>query len=505
MISSALRTAVVRLAVPAALILGAAAQGPAYRERWGYLHVERRRAELLEELQGRAESDREAVASLLIADGDGVPFRPIAKALAHLRGVEADAAFQLRCALGLFVLPEVVDPDASQAACQSAHFSVHLPFSLPAAGDMAFEVTVRNADGDVVFEQLRDDEVSMRDVRLAQVEFVVPGSGLEDGTYEVTLKTLLDGAAPRSADPTLRWRVHVLRGYQQRAELAMGKAVELRAGLEPLPRALLDGFAARVSRAYTGEAFAVQSDAVADLQRLERCVDNLIASRAPLLGIHGAVPTALPGGDAALPCVLRPNAARKLRPTVVFATGAPSYGVGARRPAAPTVRDARWLTRELDDFGRAEGWNLAIFDSPGGGRSYAKALLASLQALPGVLPSNDQKPVLVCDREAAAVVALQAANFRPLVSGLVLIGGGVIPSQALAQLEGLPVRFVALSNYPASRSIERLLEYVGARKASELNGLDFASLHRRATPWPFGVVMSSAELRDFAQARFSVR
>ena len=103
------------------------------------------------------------------------------------------------------------------------------------------------------------------------------------------------------------------------------------------------------------------------------------------------------------------------------------------------------------------------------------------------------------------MVALQAAKFRPLLSGLVLIGGGVIPSQALAQLEGLPVRFVALSNYPASRSIERLLEYVGARKASELNGLDFASLHRRATPWPFGVVMSSAELRDFAQARFSVR
>lgn len=492
-----------RLAALSALVVSLAAQGPAYRERWGYLHVERRRAEVLDELRGRDARDWEKVGALLMQDGGGVPFRPVADALAYLRGVEADAAFQLRCALGLFVLPEVVDPDGSQPACRSANFSVHLPFSLPAAGAMAFEVTVRDGDGEVVFEQLRTEKVSISDVRLAQVEVAVPGRGFEDGAYEVTLRTLLDGEGPRATDPTLRWRFHVLRGYQRRAELAMAKAAEVRAELSVLPKALLDGFATRVARAYGGEAFAVESDAVQELLRLERCLENLAASRAPLLGIDGAVPTALPGGDLVQACVLRANDARTLRPTVAFASGAPSYGVGSRRPAAPRVRDARWLLRELGDFGRAEGWNLAVFDSPGGGRPYAASLLASLQALAGALPSSDLKPLLVCDREAAAVVGLQAAKFRPWISGLVLVGGGAMPAPVLERLHGLPVRFVSLSAYPASRSIERLLEYVEGGQAGRLEGLDFGMLHRRQSPWPYGPASSLGELRAFARELFA--
>ena len=73
--------------------------------------------------------------------------------------------------------------------------------------------------------------------RLAQAEVSVPCADLADGTYEVELRTLFDGARPGPEAPTLRWPFYVLRGYQVRAELAMGKAVELRKELEPLPRA----------------------------------------------------------------------------------------------------------------------------------------------------------------------------------------------------------------------------------------------------------------------------
>lgn|GEM_PF-6262561 len=488
-----------------ALSAASVGQGPAYRERWGYLHLERRRAEVLDELQGRSAEDMRQVAALLVADDGGVPFRPLAEALAYLRGADADAAFQLRCALGLFVLPEVVDPDGQQAACRAANFSVCLPFPLPTAGKMTFEVVVRDGSGEVVFEDLLTKKTSIADVRLAQAEASVPCGALEDGVYEVELRAFFDGAGPREHDPTLRWPFHVLRGYQERAELAMGNAIALRETLTPLSRALLDGIASHVSRAYTGEAFAVRSDAVADLLRLERCVQNLAAGRAPLLGITGVVSTALPYKDSAQPCVLRANDLRKHRPTVVFASGAPTYGVSSRRPSAPVTRDAAWLLRDLGEFGRAEGWNLAVFDSPGGGRRYAEALLAGLAALPEVLPTGEKKPLLVCDREAASVVGIQLAKFRSKISGVVLVGAGGIPAQVIDGLDGLPVRYISLAAYPASGAIDRVMDYVAGRDAGDARRCDFGMLHQQPTPWPFGIGLAAADLTAWARELFGER
>lgn len=500
----------VRVALTSFLLLGsfvgaASAQGPAYRERWGYLHLERRRAEVFDELKGRDEPARKAVGTLLAADDGGVPFRPVAAAMAFLRGVEADAAFQLRCALGLFVLPEVVDPEGAQAACRAANFSVHLPFTLPAAGDLAFEFTVRDATGELVDRQLLTEKTGMDDVRLSQAKVSVPGAKLSDGAYEVSLRTLLDGVEPRPHDPTLRWTFHVLRGYQARAERAMGAAAALREGLAPLPRAMLDGFTAHVSRVYTGEAFAVRSDAVAELLRLERCLQNLAAERAPADGMPGVLPTALPGAAEAQPCLLRACGTREGRPTVVFATGAPSFGIGARRPSSPLVRDARWLNREIGDFGRAAGWNLALFDSPGGGRAYGANLLSALRELPRVLPSDGSKPLLVCDREAAAVVGIQLAKFRPWISGVVLVGACVVPAPALAALEGLPVRVVELAGYPGSGGIRRMMAYLESRPDDQRQQLQIERLHARPTAWPFGVALSLVEIQAFGEQLFAPR
>ena len=332
----------------------ASAQGPAYRERWGYLHLERRRAELFDELAGRSEADVRAVAELLAASDGGVPFVPVANALAFLRGCEPDAAFQLRCALGLFVLPEVVDPRGKQPACRVANFSVMLPFSLPPAGRMTFELSISKSSGERIHVEELSDKTDLEDVRLAQARLAFPCDDLADGAYEVELRTLLDGAGPRAADPGLRWTFHVLRGYQERAELAMGGAVAVRADLDPLRRALLDGCAAEVSRAYTGEAFAVQSDAVQDLLRVERCLENVSEDRPPLSGMGGVVPTGLPFGDSFQPCLLCAHPDGGPRPTssAVVVEREPANARASRSagilglPHTPRAR-AAWSSRSV--------------------------------------------------------------------------------------------------------------------------------------------------------------
>jgi len=188
----------------------------------------------------------------------------------------------------------------------------------------------------------------------------------------------------------------------------------------------------------------------------------------------------------------------------VFATGCPAYDVGARRPVAPAVREGNWLMRELGDFGVAEQWNVVAFDSPGGGRPYPAALLASLQSLAEVVPTEG-KPLLVCDREAAAVVAMQLSRFAPHICGVVLVGGGAMPAAVLDKLDGLPVRFVALDGYPGSNGIERLMTFVRARSKQQNAELDFGMLHERVTPWCFGPSWSRAELEAFAARLFSQR
>lgn len=483
----------------------ATAQGPVYRERWGYLHLENRRAEVFDELASRSAADVAKVAELLVAPDRGVPFRPVAAALAHLRGVAADDAFLMRAALGLFVLPEVVDADSTVETCRSANFSVCLPFSLPVPGAMTFEMIVRNQAGEKVWSKVLDRDIEMTDVRMAQIKASCPAAELPDGAYEVELRTLFDGQPPRKHDPSLRWTFHALRGYQSRAEKALAWAVTDREDYEPLARAQLDGLATNVSRAFTGEAFAVRSDAVRELELLETCLDNLANKRAPLAGLKGRIPTAMPAGDIAQPCMFRSPVDAKPHPMVVFATGAPAYDTGSRRPTSPGMREASWLWRELGDFGVEQQWHIVCCDSPGGGRPYGKALLATIQALPEVLATGGQKPLLVCDREAAAVVALQLAQFRPHISGVVFVGGGAIPARTVTQLEGLPVRMLSLAGYPGSRGVERMKLYVESLGKAGKPVPDIAMLHDRAEPWLFGVSRSRKELASFATQVFGER
>lgn len=481
------------------------AQGPAYREHWGYLHLEHRRAEVLRELAGRDAADLAAVAALCASPDAGVPFRPVAAALAHLRGVSLDGAFLLRASVGVYVLPEVVDPAASIPECRDVNLSVFLPFTLPSPGAIAFDVVVRRAGGDELLRERLTRDTGIDDLRMARPKVTVPCAQLADGSYEVEVGTWIDGEAPRPRDPRLGWSFHVLRGYQQRSEAAVAAARAARDGLGALPRALLDGMVVAVARAYGGEAFAVRSDAVAELERLERAVDNIREGRPLFDGIPGPVRTALPAsGGALLPCVLRDlpgdaqGGAVAESPLLVFVSGAPAYDAGARRPIAPAAREAPWLAAELGEFGRARGWRIACLDSAGGGRPFGKDLLAALGALRELLPSGARKPVLVCDREAAGIVALSAGAFAPHIAGLVLIGGGALPGSAIEALGALPVRWVRLAHYPGTAGVDRTLAFVAERAAGADTPPDLRRLHDRELPWPFGVALSLPEIEAFA-------
>jgi len=478
-----------------------AAQGPVYRERWGFLHLEHRRAELWQELRSASAEARTTVAGLLQQPDQGVPFVPVARALAHLRGKPADEAWLVRAAMGTYVLPEVCDPDARNETCRDVHVSVFLPFSLPLPGPLSFDVRVRDQKGDERWRGRITEGTSLDDLRMARPHVAVPGRDLPDGTYTLEVRTRIGDAEPVDTDPQLAWTLHVLRGYQQRAEKAMGEVVKAQPGLAALPKALLGGLADQVGRAYHGEAFAVRSDAVADLQRLELALQNLAAAKPVLDGVDGDRSIGLPAGDAPpLQVVVRAvpvESAAPPRPVVVLLLGTPSYDLTMRRPAAPATRDPAWLADAMRGFAAAQRWHQVFVESPGGGRDYLASLEALLTHLPAVLPGGAGSVVVVAEREAASVLGLHLPRFADRLRGVALIGGGLFPRTHLPKLGALPVRFGAVAGLPSGEAMAGLVAFAAsqARPSGEPSAL--AMLPGEPAPWIAAVPHFAAALEAF--------
>jgi hypothetical protein len=483
----------------------AAPQGPAYRDSWGYLHLEARRAEVLRELAGRDAATEDAVAQLLRAPTEGLPFRPVARALARLRGVAGDPAFELRTTIGVFVLPEVVDPDGANEVCRAANVSVSLPFALALPGALTFAVTVRAADDDVVWSGTIERDVDEHALRNAKASAQVPCAELADGAYRVECTTLVDGVPPRASDPRCVWTFHVLRGYQARAEAALA-AARARADLPGGPAAWLGGAAAAVQRAYGGEPWAVVSDGVRELERLERVLANLEAGRAVGDGLPGDAALAVQAGTGPpLHCVLRRAAGVRAtgpRPLVVIAAATPAYDVELARPLAPPTRDPRWLAHQLNGFGELAGWHVAFVESPGVGRDYGPSLREALPRLAELAGEVAGKPVLVCEREAAAVVGLQLAQFAPLLRALVLVGGGTIAGPALLAHGALPIR-VAAARGSGEESLQRLVDFAAQKRADGSWSGDLAWLSPRRPPWTCALPLLAPELDAFVRRCFA--
>ncbi|MGE3171146.1 MAG: hypothetical protein AB7O97_00885 [Planctomycetota bacterium] len=476
------------------------AQGPLYRERWTDLHLERLRLLVQHEAEGRDDAVLQRVADLLTEDGRGIPFVPAARALAHLRGVEPDPAFVLRATMGVFLLPEVVDPEATVEDCHRLNVTPVLPYELPLPGAITFAIEVVDAAGAVVHAARDEEAVENHDLRMGHRTLTVPGAELGDGTYRLRLRTLIDGAEPRDGDPVLEHRFHVLRGYQQRALAARdGVAAAVAAGMEPTMEAVLRGMDLEILRAYTGEAFDGFSDAVGDLRRAERALQNL-AEDAPLLrGFDGELPAALPtGGSELLGATWRwPSAAKgtEPRPLVVVIGAAPSLDVAARRPSAPATRSSRWTRLRLGDFGLGGAWPIAWLQSPGGGMQFAKALPQALAALHRILPT-DGRTVFVLELDAAIALSY-APDVLGEASAAVFVGAGVLLAPSLAKLGPLHVLGVPLTGHASSKSLQFTSKLIAERGAE----LGFAGTFQLARdlprPWTFGAAAARSEIAVF--------
>lgn len=489
-------------------------QGPVYRERWAYLHLENRRLELLRALLPVDPAKREAAAKLLAEPDLGVPFVPVAKAMAHVRGVAADPTFVLRSTVSVFVLPEVADPEGRNEVCHETNVSVYLPYSLPLPQELAFDFEVYDKSGKRVWGEQLTGEMPIEDLRMARLARKVPCGDLPDGTYQLHVRTVVDGQAPGAEDPVLQWPLHVMRGYQARCEAALVAARAEAPKLPELPRALLEGCLLPVHRAYFGEAFDGCSTAVEDLLRLELALRNVANGKPVLAGMTGDVPTALPGTERPLACVLRlpvPLEARHdgtQRPLLVFAAAAPCFDISAHRPSAPGTRGPSWLALEMPGVGGTGAFDVAFVDSPGEGRDYATDLGRAITALRDVLGTGDRPVVLVCDREAASVIGLRMDAVRRLLAGLVLVGSGGMTGPALDALGSLPVRFVPLCGYPGTEGQRRSLDYVTVRREQGAWSGDVQSLiPSEPTPrhpaWPFGVPLLAESIESFAAAVFA--
>lgn len=485
-------------AAGSALILAAlavaplAAQGVQYRERWSYLHLEQRRAELAQALDGRDAATRQRVAELLAEPDQGVPYRPVARALAHLRGRACDDAFLLRSTLGVFLLPEVVDPVGDNAACRSAHVSLHLPFTVPIPADLEFVLEVRDAAGAVVHRQEEIEDVPLGELRMAQHSLEIPCAELPDGRYEMQLQLRIDGKLPGPGEPVVRWAFAVQRGYQAHATAAMQRAREAVEGLRGAERGWLAGLSRQVARAFAGEPFEGGSQALAELARLDAALANVAAGRPVLTGLVGDVPTSLPAADGAalggLGAVLRLPAEPPPpdRPIVVVIAGAPSYDQTGRRPGSPVSRGPVWTSRELPALGRAAGWPVAFVESPGGSNQYLADLRAGLAALRELWPGQARPVVLVAEQQAATVLALQLPSLPGPIRGLACIGGGAMPGPTLDRLTALSLRYVAVVGSPSTESVQRTLAYAQAR-VGDGQAVDAEWLV--AASQPFGVTL----------------
>ena len=485
------------------LALAGPAQGPLYRERWAFLHLELLRGQVQAGCAGRDRDTLAHIAELLAAPDDGVPFLPAARALAALRGVPCDAAFQLRALAAAFVLPEVVDPavDAQgpSADCRALNVSMFLPYSMPLPGKVAFALEAVDGSGAPVAAATIDADTGLEDLRMGRAHASLAGAGLPAGRYRLRVRTLLDGAGPRPGDVVLEHVFHVLRGYQQRADGARALAAAWRGKLAPVADAALQGFLGEVERAYAGEAFDGQSDAVAELERLERALANARAGKAPWAGMTGDVALGLPtGGDAVLSAVVRLPADDAARPLLVFAGGAPAYDTTVRRPGAPSCRTGRLVARRLGDFGLGGQCHVAWLQSPATGLRYAAALPQALAALRAMLPT-DGRTVVVLEYEAAIAAAYAGDMLRRETKGAVLVGAGAFSAATLHPLGDLRLFGVPMSGHPSSQGLERTAQ-VAAGKYGPVDWQGRFELAAAAPrPWTSGAAAARDEIAAFVR------
>jgi hypothetical protein len=106
--------------------------------------------------------------------------------------------------------------------------------------------------------------------------------------------------------------------------------------------------------------------------------------------------------------------------------------------------------------------------------------------------------VLVCEREAASVVALQFANLGGTTRALVCIGGGAMPGNFLQRLGPTRLRYQAIVGHPAMGSLANTIAY--ARESADDRGrIDCGWLDETPLPWSSALAGSVPALERFVR------
>lgn len=476
------------------------AQGPFYRERWADLHLELLRERVVRECAGREDSAARRCAELLVSTDDAIPFRPACEALASLRGVECDDAYLLRGTMGAYVLPEVVDPTAEKEDCRQLHVTALLPYALPVPAGIRFVVEVFDKAGAKAVSAEFGSGAQLEDLRMGYSHVEVPASDLADGAWRVRVSTWIDGNGPREADPVVEHTFHVLRGYQKRVESAQQKILAVESGLPSAERALLRGMLLEINRAYAGEAFDGESDAVADLERAERALRNLAGEKPLLDGLRALLPAALPSGGGDPACAtLRwptPKEGATKRPLVCVLPGAPALDPRGRRPSAPEARTSRWAHRRIGDLGLGDEWPIVWMQSQGAGLHYAKALPTALEAAHALLPT-DGTTIFVTELEASVAICF-ADSLLDSARALVLCGAGAFSRPQLERRASMPILGIPLTGHPSSASLQ-----FTAANADRIRDDGGACAFRLAPegprPWVGGLAAARSEAAAFVR------
>ena len=126
-------------------------------------------------------------------------------------------------------------------------------------------------------------------------------------------------------------------------------------------------------------------------------------------------------------------------------------------------------------------------------------LPAAIASLRQVLSVGDAPVVLVCEREAAAVVGIEIKKIQAHIDGVVLVGAGAMMAPALDGLQALPVRIAMLHGYPSSKGLQRVLDYIESKSSRDQWNGDFSLLAAQSPAWLFGLRELAEPIASFAR------
>lgn len=471
------------------LLAGLVSAQPLLRERRTHARVLELRHQLLCELEGASADLLAGVAADLLSDAEGSAFLPLARALARVRSVKADAAFVFRHGVQVFAMPEIIDGDRYKEAA----VTVHLPFRPEPVGRLTFRVVVRDGGGKTVWDSAIEERTSMDDLLRFTCGTKIPIKDLPDGRYAVDVETLIEGVSPRPADPRSSTCFHVQRDLAERVNrLAEGyKALESSEKSGPHQVAMLVGMLARIQRVIEGEPSSGKSLGGKDLDDALRLLENIEKGLPPLAGLRGWVTIGVVVGEDE-PAMVRlrlPVAGEAPRPLVLFVPGSPAYSPTWWRPTSPRSVAPGWLADELDivGFDSDARWHLAVMESPGRYQGNARVVRGVIDGLRKMLPVGEV--VLVGEREGALAAVQTVVETTDLAVGVVLIAGGSLgPADADTLAGQVRMLCIPATGYPGNHNLRRLADLL--EKGVEM-------LDAGGRPWPMALGISAREIEGF--------